>query len=120
MSSQRVEGRLVIHPVEEDDHAFRLVDHCLFSAIFATTADIISAIAADIWSRAALSNGVFNRSPPRLLVEAALCVQLGVEATETDVRRNHGLSGPIVLPSAHSHHGNVRPGKRLVDVWVKY
>ena len=26
--SQRVEGRLVIHPVEQDEHAFRLVDHC--------------------------------------------------------------------------------------------
>lgn len=47
-----------------------------------------------------------------VLVEAAPCVQRGVDATsETDVCRNHGRPGPIVLPSAHSHHGNSRPGK---------
>ena len=37
----------------------------VFSAISATAAVIISAIAAAMWSRVALCNGVFNRSPPR-------------------------------------------------------
>ena len=87
----------------------------VFCAISATAADIIYATAADIWSRVALSNGVFIGVLRGVLVEA--CVQLGVEATsQTDGCRNHGLPGPIVLPSAHSHHGNARPGRRLVDV----
>jgi len=91
--SQRVEGRLVIHPVEQDEHAFRLVGPA-FSAISATAADIISAITAAIWSPLGPLQWRVKSEPPWPVVEAAPWVQLGVEAaSETDVCRNHGLPG---------------------------
>jgi hypothetical protein len=69
--SQRVEGRLVIHSVEQDEHAFAWSITALFSAISATAADIISAIAAARWSRVALYNRVF-RSKPRVFSSECL------------------------------------------------